>query len=265
LYKSLIYIFQSKLIYGRKDKSNFLIHHKDKHGRNAIYLLFNFFGILIYIACEKQGGIYLTYILSILIGYFAGCFQTSYILVKQIKKTDIRSLGNGNAGASNTTVSLGWKYGVLVGLLDIAKAVISVLLIRWIYSAALPAEELIFLLYLNGFSVILGHNYPFFMGFKGGKGTASLVGMIFAINLNLGLLCLLTILLVTVITDYIALGTIALVITFLLSTIKLDYGTGPIIIALIITLLSIYKHIPNIGKIKKGEENGLRKSLKLKK
>lgn len=155
-------------------------------------------------------------------------------------------------------MSLGWKYGVLVALLDIGKAIFSILLIKHLYESNLNYDQLIFLLYINGFSVILGHNYPFFMGFKGGKGTASLVGMILAINLNLGLLGILIIFLTTVITDYIALGTLALVTFFFISTLFLQYGIGPIIISLIIALMSIYKHIPNVKRIKKGEENGLR-------
>ena len=202
----------------------------------------------------------MTYILVMIIGYLAGCFQTSYILVKLIKKTDIRNLGNGNAGASNTTISLGWKYGVLVALLDIAKATVSILIVRHIHSD-LAFEQLIFLLYLNGLSVILGHNYPFFMGFKGGKGTASLVGMILAINIPMGLLGIGIIFIVTVLTDYIAIGTIALVTFFTISTVFLEYGVGPIVIASIIALLSIYNHIPNIHRIKNGQEKGLRRAL----
>lgn len=206
----------------------------------------------------------MTYILTILIGYFAGCFQSSYILVKALKKTDIRSLGNGNAGASNTTLSLGWKYGVLVALLDIGKAIVSIVIIKQLYSPTSSNQELIFLVYLNGLSVILGHNYPFFMNFKGGKGTASLVGMMLAINVNLGLLGIFIVFLITVITDHIALGTMALVVFFIISTFLLDYGAGAVAIALIIALLSIYKHIPNMKKIRKGQENGLRKALRRK-
>src|SRR5690625_2777455 len=120
----------------------------------------------------------------------------------------------GNAGASNTVTVFGWKMGVTVGLLDILKAIISILLVKYLFK-----ETNIFNLYLNGTSVILGHNFPFFMGFRGGKGTASNLGMLFAINLKLGILGLLVILTVTLITDYIVLGTMALVSFFILATI----------------------------------------------
>ena len=197
------------------------------------------------------------YALIILIGYIFGCLQWSYILGKIIKKKDIRTLGGGNAGASNTVTVFGWKMGVLVGILDIAKAIISIIIIRYI----LKSSD-IFSLYLNGTSVILGHNYPFFMGFKGGKGTASTGGMLFAINLKLGLLGLLVILAITLFTDYIALGTMALVTFFVIATIYLGYGPACILLALFIALLSAYKHIPNMKKIISKSENGLRSTIK---
>lgn len=199
------------------------------------------------------------YALIILVGYIFGCLQWSYILGKIIKKKDIRSLGGGNAGASNTVTVFGWKMGVLVGILDIAKAIISIIIIRYI----LKSSD-IFSLYLNGTSVILGHNYPFFMGFKGGKGTASTVGMLFAINLKLGLLGLLVILAITLFTDYIALGTMALVTFFVIATFYLGYGPACILLALFIALLSAYKHIPNMKRILSKSENGLRNTIKSK-
>lgn len=199
------------------------------------------------------------YLLIIIIGYLFGCLQWSYILSKTLKKQDIRKLGMGNAGASNTVTVFGWKMGVTVGLLDILKAIISILLVKYLFK-----DTNIFNLYLNGTSVILGHNFPFFMGFRGGKGTASNLGMLFAINLKLGILGLLVILTVTLITDYIVLGTMALVSFFILATIYFKYGTGSLILAIFIALLSVYKHLPNLERIYRKEEIGLRSVLKKK-
>ncbi|KAB3531315.1 glycerol-3-phosphate acyltransferase [Alkaliphilus pronyensis] len=206
----------------------------------------------------------LTYFITAAIGYFFGCFQSSYLLTKAIKKVDIRSLGNGNAGASNTVVSLGWKYGIIVGILDILKAILSLYLIKYCYNEGIILQDnlqLASLLYLNGLFVILGHNYPFYMGFKGGKGTAPLVGMLLAIDFTIAIVCILSIIIVTVVTNYIALGTISLVIVFVIMSIYLDYSAFSIAIAIIIALMSIYKHIPNIKSIKKGKEIGLRKVI----
>jgi glycerol-3-phosphate acyltransferase PlsY len=203
-----------------------------------------------------------SYILTVLIGYIFGCFQASYILGRALKKVDIRRLGNGNAGASNTVNTLGWKFGIIVALIDIGKATLSVLLIKVLLKNSVSPEQLPFFLYLNGLFVILGHNYPFYMGFKGGKGTASLVGMLIGIDGRIALLCIVTLLIVTIVTDYIALGTIGLLIVLVLSTLYFQYSLGCAAIALLISAMSIYKHIPNIHNIRHGTENGLRKALK---
>lgn len=199
-------------------------------------------------------------ILVILIGYLMGCLQWSYILGKTLKKADIRTLGGGNAGASNTVTVFGWKMGVAVGLLDILKAVISILIIRYFISNFTTLD-----LYLNGTGVILGHNYPFFMRFKGGKGTASTLGMLFGIDYRVGIIGFIIILLVTVFTDYIALGTISLVLFFIGATYYLGFGTACILITVFIAAQSIYKHIPNLKRIMRKEESGLRAALKKKK
>lgn len=197
----------------------------------------------------------------IIIGYLFGCIQTSYILGKIFRKVDIRTLGNGNAGASNTTVSLGWKYGIIVAIADIAKAVFSILIIKYLYNSQVSNSFLLFLLYLNGFFVILGHDYPFYLNFKGGKGTASLIGMLLMIDIRLGFIGILSIVILTLVTDYITIGTMGLVLSFTLFTILLGYNIGSIIVAIAISMLSIYKHLPNIKNIIAGTETGLRKTL----
>ena len=199
------------------------------------------------------------YILIILLGYGFGCLQWSYIFTKLFKKQDIRSLGVGNAGASNMVISFGWKAGLVVAILDILKAIISILTIRYIFKLSDPSS-----LYLNGAGVILGHNYPFFMNFKGGKGTASTIGMLFGIDYKLGLLGLLVIVLVAFSTNYIVLGTMALVTFLVLATVLLKLGYLPIIIAILIGLQSLYKHLPNLKKIIDKKEPLLRSALRKK-
>lgn len=201
--------------------------------------------------------------LIILIGYLMGCLQWSYFLSKTIKKVDIRSLGGGNAGASNTVTQFGWKMGVAVGLLDILKAIISLLIIRYLISILFLENNMVNL-YVNGVSVILGHNYPFFMGFKGGKGTASTVGMLFGINIWLGVIGFFVILITSFATDYIALGTMALVSFFIGATIFMGFGPTCILIAVFIAIQSFIKHIPNIKNIRIGNEKRLRDVLKKK-
>lgn len=203
------------------------------------------------------------YLIVILIGYLFGCLQWSYILSKTFLKVDIRSLGGGNAGASNTVISIGWKWGVLVAILDILKAIISILVIKYLFKISYLGENT-FLLYLNGVSVILGHDFPFFMGFKGGKGAASLLGMLIGLDYRLGILGFLVIFLVTVFTDYIALGTLCLNLFLVLSAIYLKAGLGSVIASLIIAIVGLYLHLPNIRSIGRKEEKGLREALKKK-
>ena len=199
------------------------------------------------------------YALIIILGYIFGCLQWSYILGKIIKKQDIRSQGYGNAGASNTVSAYGWKMGAAVAILDISKAIISIIIIRYI----LKSNDMLSL-YINGTSVILGHNYPFFMGFKGGKGTASTIGMLLALNLKLGLLGILVIVGVTLFTDYIALGTMALVVFFVAATFYLGYGPACILLSIFIALLSLYNHLPNLKRILAHNETGLINTIKKK-
>ncbi len=203
------------------------------------------------------------YLIVILIGYLFGCLQWSYIISTLVKKQDIRSLGAGNAGASNMVVSFGWKIGFLVAILDILKAIISIFIIRYLISISF-LDNNIFYIYLNGLFVILGHNYPFYMNFKGGKGTASTFGMLLAIDYRLGIIGFFLVLLVTISTDYIALGALALVAFLTFTTIYLKLGNPSLIVAMFITILAIYNHIPNIKNILGKREDGLRRQLKKK-
>lgn len=215
------------------------------------------------IYCIDGGDALKSYLLVIIIGYLFGCLQWSYILSKTFLNVDIRTLGAGNAGASNTVISLGWKWGVLVAILDILKAIISILVIRYLFKISHLSES-VFLLYLNGLFVILGHDFPFFMGFRGGKGAASLLGMLIGVDYRFGLLGFIIILLITIFTDYIALGTIAMNLFLLLATIHFNLGLGPIIISALLVIIAIYLHIPNIKRIRNKEEKGLRGTLKKK-
>jgi len=203
-----------------------------------------------------------SYILSILIGYLIGCFQSSYILGRLIKKIDIRSVGTGNAGASNAVISLGWKFGALIAILDIGKAILSLFIVRMIFKGDVSQIQLSFLLFLNGLFVIIGHNHPFYMNFRGGKGTASLIGMMLALDWRIAIIGILCIVLITLITDYIALGAIGLVLGLVISTIYFKYGIDSIAVSMIICSMGVYKHIPNIHNILKGTETGLRKTMK---
>jgi len=188
------------------------------------------------------------YLISALIGYAFGCIQTAFILSKTVGKMDIREHGSGNAGASNITTIMGVKYGVLVGVVDILKGFFAVLVVKWIYPAAPD------LAFLAGIMAILGHIFPFYMKFKGGKGVATLVGMMFGIDWKLGILFALLVVIPALITDYIVVGSFTTFTALPIVTYLLDYPLVFSIIGVCLTVLIFYLHRFNIQRIKAGEE-----------
>lgn len=200
-------------------------------------------------------------LISILIGYCLGNIQASYLLAKAIKKVDIRTLGFGNAGMSNAVESLGWKFGLLVGFIDVSKGILSILIVKYLFKIDFNSEGSL-LLYVNAYSVILGHIYPFYMNFKGGKGTAALIGVLIGLNPIYGLFGIAIIILVTLITDYVAVGTLALTLYVIGLTLYFEMGLIPFLISISGSLLSLYYHLPNYQRIFNHTEGRLSKVLK---
>ncbi|MCY6483304.1 glycerol-3-phosphate 1-O-acyltransferase PlsY [Clostridium aestuarii] len=198
-------------------------------------------------------------IIAAAIGYLLGNVQAAYILGKLVKKIDIREHGNSNAGASNVTTVMGWKYGIITALVDIMKAVVAVLIIEaiWTDSSFLP--------FIAGIFVILGHVFPIFLGFKGGKGTASIIGMVLAIDYRIAVILIISIIIITIITDYIAIGTIVIVSILPVAIYIANYPMQAVIVCIVIAVLSIYKHVPNVKRIIKKEEIGLKETIRRKK
>ena len=198
--------------------------------------------------------------LAALIGYLLGNIQAGYLLGKLLKKVDIRTLGQGNAGASNAVESLGWKFGVLVALIDILKGVAAILLVKFMFSVGFNKEGAL-LLYTAGYFAILGHIYPFYMKFKGGKGTATLIGILLGMNPIYGIIAMFILAGVTFATDYIVIGTLSLLFYVLFMTIFKDLGLWPVMITIAGGLLSIWLHLPDFRRIQNGQETRLSKVL----
>ncbi len=196
----------------------------------------------------------MNYIISAFIGYLIGNIQAGYLIGKLLYKKDIRDFGNGNSGASNGVVVFGRKIGILIGIIDILKAVIAVFIVKALFHSSNY-------LYITGLMVILGHNFPFYMNFQGGKGTASLFGFMIAIDYRLGMIAFLVTFIVAFISNYIVIGTMSLLLCFVLYTIFYQYSIINIISVLIIVLMSLYKHYPNYSKIKNKEEVKVRDAM----
>lgn len=189
-------------------------------------------------------------LLAIIIGYGAGCLNGSQ-LVGRWKKVDIKNSGVKNAGASNTTIVLGWKYGVIVGLIDILKAVVPILLVPSVLAKlGLGQDVETLFIFLMGSFIILGHNYPVNMNFNGGKGTASFIGMMFAVDWKIGLLSFGILLFFTLLTDYLVIGVLLMYITFTAGVWVDGYGLQAVLISAALTAISSVKHLENYRRIK---------------
>ncbi|MBQ4252037.1 MAG: glycerol-3-phosphate 1-O-acyltransferase PlsY [Erysipelotrichaceae bacterium] len=194
----------------------------------------------------------MNYVISAVLGYLIGSVSFSYIISKY-HGFDIRSKGSGNAGASNITVTLGWKFGVLTALLDIFKGFAAFKLAQMLFPA-LPLAP-----YVAGCCAVLGHIFPFYMNFKGGKGFATYTGMILAIDWRIVVVIVIASVIITLVTNYIALATLTTAIGCPIYFWIAHYD--PLIIAMFVVLMivMICKHWINIQRIIKGEEIGLRK------
>lgn len=197
------------------------------------------------------------YLISILGAYLLGSVSMAYFLTKR-KNIDARTSGSGNLGASNTKVLLGWGPAVVVALHDIGKGVVAVLLARLLF------PELEHVGAAAGVACIMGHIFPFYLGFRGGKGLATYLGVAAALDWRLAIAVAVLLVVITVVTNYIALGTIAVSITV---PVALGVMTQSLILPLILsvaTAVMLVKHWENIQRIRQGTEIGLRDSGKYK-
>ena len=195
------------------------------------------------------------YILAIVLGYLLGCSNMAFYLSK-LKQADLRSGGSGNLGASNAVVLLGWKAGVLTAIHDIGKASLAVLLARWLF------PELEYAGAAAGVACVLGHIFPFYLKFRGGKGFASYFGMTLALNWKLALVIAAAVIIVTVVTDYIVCGTLTTILTV---PIYLSIHHRSLMLLLILgtaTCVIAYKHRENYPRMLNGTELGLRSAIK---
>ena len=187
------------------------------------------------------------YVLCILIGYLIGAINPSYIIAK-IRGFDIREKGSKNAGASNALILFGKVLGVSCALFDIAKATFAI----WLCGKLFP--ELTYSFAVTGVACILGHVFPFYMKFRGGKGLACLGGMILASDWRVFLIMLAAEIIVAIVTDYICFVplTASAVFPIVYGIMRRDVW-GALIISLILPLM-IYKHKENLKRIKQKTE-----------
>lgn len=205
-------------------------------------------------------------IICLAIGYVFGLFQTGYIYGK-LHQVDIRTMGSGNAGTTNALRTMGWKAGAITFLGDAFKCIFAVMAVRFIFGESHP-EMIPMLTMYAGMGAVLGHNYPFYLKFKGGKGIAATAGLLASTtNLPMTLICLVAFATVVGITKYVSVGSLVVVTLYLIEIIVYGQMGGfgvsggylheMYAIAALLLISAVYKHKENIRRLMNGTENKL--------
>ena len=190
----------------------------------------------------------MNYILTLLISYFVGTISGSYIIGNLFLNKDIRKYGSGNAGTTNAMRVLGKKAGVLTFLIDFLKGALVTLIIRRIFG-----YEFVPLAILGA---VIGHDFPFYMKFKGGKGVATTLGALALFNFPLTLICYVVWVFGTVLTKMVSVGSILFFVSIIIVySFMSNLAMSNILIIDIIALIGIIRHKDNIKRIIAGNEN----------
>lgn len=206
-----------------------------------------------------------TYIIVAVIAYLIGSINFSIILSKKMAGFDIREKGSGNAGTTNMLRSVGKKAAVITLICDILKGVVSIL-IAVLAGKIIKNLDYALLVQLAGIFVIIGHTFPVFFKFKGGKGIATALGVLLMINWQIGLICLIFALVLMALTKMVSVGSIAAAILFpiLVAFIDQNYivqtsnsNWSYLVFSIIVALLVIFNHRANVQRILNGTENRL--------
>ena len=152
-------------------------------------------------------------VITAIISYLIGSINFSVILSKKIAGFDVREKGSGNAGSTNMLRSVGKKAATLTLICDILKGVVAILiamLIGWIFNV----ENKSLLVQISGIAVVIGHTFPIFFGFKGGKGVATSLGILIMTNWQIGLICLVFGIVLIILTRMVSLGSCTAAVLF---------------------------------------------------
>ncbi|MBO5413356.1 MAG: glycerol-3-phosphate 1-O-acyltransferase PlsY [Clostridia bacterium] len=198
------------------------------------------------------------YITVAIVAYVIGSINFAVIFSKKFAGFDVREKGSKNAGTTNVLRTIGKKVALLTLVCDILKGVVAII-------AAILAKhmwdglDITTLKYIAGFMVILGHTFPIFFEFRGGKGVATAIGVLLMLNWKIGLICLVFGLLIIALSKMVSLGSISAAILFPVLTIFLqeDVGLVGIVFSFLIAALVVFNHRSNIKRIKQGNENKL--------
>lgn len=188
------------------------------------------------------------YILAAVLGYLIGNIASSYFAGKLLKNIDIREHGSGNAGATNTFRVLGFKAGVIVFICDVIKGILAALIGGWLTGSEIGAI-------VAGGAAVVGHNWPVFLGFKGGKGIATTFGLLIAVFPIISIILFILCVSIIWITRYVSLASISAAILFPILLAAFRKPIEILLLGIILSLLALYRHRTNIIRLLNGKES----------
>lgn len=194
------------------------------------------------------------YVLVGLVAYLIGSISFAIIFSKNFAGFDVRERGSNNAGTTNVLRTVGKKAAALTLICDILKGVVAVLLAMLAANIWQEADEEL-LKYLAGLMAIIGHTFPVYYGFKGGKGVATSLGVLLVVNPQIGIICLVFALIIMIATRMVSLGSVLAATLFPILTVFMVDSFGAKVISILIALLVIFNHRSNIKRLKNGTEN----------
>ena len=200
-------------------------------------------------------------ILCLCIGYLFGCIQSGYIYGR-CHGIDIRNYGSGNAGTTNVLRTLGKKAGYITYAGDALKGLAAIYLVRYVIFANSGIDMSLLTMY-TGFGVVLGHNYPFYLKFKGGKGIAVTSGVMFAFDWRFAALAIVVFAVAFYATRYVSVGSLAITALFPICCLIFYFGQWHLfIISILFWAMAWWRHRANIIRLIHGTENKFEKKKK---
>ena len=201
-----------------------------------------------------------TYIIVSILAYLIGSISFSVLIGKKIAGIDVREKGSGNAGSTNVLRTVGKKAAAITLVCDILKGVIAVV-VALIAGGIAKNTDSSLLVQLAGIFVILGHTFPIFFQFKGGKGVATALGVLLIINFQIGLICLVFALMIMAFTKMVSAGSVTAAVLFPVLTVFIHQNYvvegNYILFGIILAAIVAFNHRSNIKRILDGTENKL--------
>ena len=199
-------------------------------------------------------------IIIAIIAYLIGSINFSVIISKKMAGFDVREKGSGNAGTTNMLRSVGKKGAAITLICDILKGVVAILIAMFI-GWAFKVENQSLLVQIAGIAVVIGHTFPIFFGFKGGKGVATSLGILIMTNWQIGLICLVFGIVLIALTRMVSLGSCTAAVLFPVLTLFISenyivsQGSGYFVYSVILAIIVLFNHRSNIKRIFNGTEN----------